>query len=589
MHLAWTSLSAFLMMAYLQNFMRDDDKFYRYLQHARRVVNRLSENTAQKQEIDDLVMMGDDTRIFHTAALEPSELDAYCTDESPALEVPGVIHKSDLCRLLLQADRRMMKAFLRDYRVQAALPPGLRRQHASSRSDTDTVTCEVRSESGQQCQGLETISREDMDADGGQYGYLSGLSINHHGVSIASTEIDEAIGPSLPGDETRKCTGEARSLFTRLGGTAEAPEIRAGVGSLLYNSILGYLDMVTGSVELEAGFEKAIHCAGVISRYPGLCRFSTWRHLSHCLLSFLSKVEDVEPFEGLRRAYNSVYVEDAPEVPPHAEWTMVGFCDHIFCRSMDHLDTAFGGLSATEPPAEEVLQEQRWLPRDPHWLHDAHANSNHWASLEPEINCSSATSTEVFQGNEGNDVILPFPVDASNISAQHVQYTAPAPGLPAVGPLPMACVNRVWPTVGQASVMPPGGVATDVAFPRMDLRVGNENFNGWHSSADGTAASANASWAYSGPGATWPLVCGVPAGSSVRTNASAAPQAFGERAIYNAPMGADDDFLGVSGRCTSETDGSEGNGDWTVEETAHYLYWFLDAASSDSAGHISSG
>lgn len=34
-----------------------------------------------------MLMMGDGTRIFHTAALEPSELDAYCADEGPALEV----------------------------------------------------------------------------------------------------------------------------------------------------------------------------------------------------------------------------------------------------------------------------------------------------------------------------------------------------------------------------------------------------------------------------------------------------------------------------------------------------------------------
>lgn len=39
------------------------------------------------QEIDELVMMGEDTRIFHTAALEPTELDDYCEDESPALQV----------------------------------------------------------------------------------------------------------------------------------------------------------------------------------------------------------------------------------------------------------------------------------------------------------------------------------------------------------------------------------------------------------------------------------------------------------------------------------------------------------------------
>lgn len=60
--------------------------------------------------------------------------------------------------------------------------------------------------------------------------------------------------------------------------------------------------------------------------------------MSHCLLSLLSKLGDVELFEEVRQAYNSVRAEDAPEVPPHAEWTMVGFCDHIFCR-WDLLDT----------------------------------------------------------------------------------------------------------------------------------------------------------------------------------------------------------------------------------------------------------
>lgn len=42
-----------------------------------------------EQEIDDMVMMGDDTRIFHTAETDPGELDAYCTDDDPSLDVRG--------------------------------------------------------------------------------------------------------------------------------------------------------------------------------------------------------------------------------------------------------------------------------------------------------------------------------------------------------------------------------------------------------------------------------------------------------------------------------------------------------------------
>lgn len=58
----------------------------------------------------------------------------------------------------------------------------------------------------------------------------------------------------------------------------------------------------------------------------------TRRHLSHCLLSFLCKLGEVNLYEELRQAYNSVRAEDAPDAPPHTEWSMMGFCDHIFCR-----------------------------------------------------------------------------------------------------------------------------------------------------------------------------------------------------------------------------------------------------------------
>lgn len=58
-------------------------------------------------------------------------------------------------------------------------------------------------------------------------------------------------------------------------------EIKAGVGSLLYNSVLGYLDMVTRTTELEVGFEKVKNCAEILSRYSSslvLCMLGSRFH-----------------------------------------------------------------------------------------------------------------------------------------------------------------------------------------------------------------------------------------------------------------------------------------------------------------------
>ncbi|CAM9553176.1 unnamed protein product [Scytosiphon promiscuus] len=559
MHLAWTSLSqcfdtvsvesgrAFLMMAYLYNFMRDDHKFCRYLEIARRVVNRLPENTVQKQEIDELVMMGDDTRIFHTAALGPSELDAYCTDNSPALEVPDVVHKSDLCRLLLQADRRMMKAFLRDHRAH-------------------------------EYHKLEKVSREEIYAEGGVEGYLSGISVKMDGVTIDSTKIDEETSPSRPGDETWKCTEEARTIFARLGEAAEAPEIRAGVGSLLYNSILGYLDMITGSAEFEAGYDKVKHCAEIISRYPGLCRFSTWRHLSHCLLSFLSKLGDVGRFEDLRQAYNSVRAEDAPEVPPQSEWTMVGFCDHIFCRSMDRLERNWGGLTAPGKPTAGESEEQRWLSNEPHWLHDTQENNHHWASLAPEIHSSTAVPSQLFPTHEWTDVMPPGLVDAKSIAAHRSPQLVPPPAFPSAGPHPSSYVNQAWWMAGRTQAMPPDDWVYDGGYAPPGARGGGHPHHGWYSSAP--AAAANAPTAYYGATAMWRQSSSMSAAGSDQMTASSARQAFGEKVVHSSDGSGEREFRGMSGSSTSDTSGAEGGYDGSAERTADRFRWWVDAASS---------
>eukprot|EP00903_Cladosiphon_okamuranus_P014237 g13226.t1 len=362
MRLAWMSLSqcfdtvtagtarAFTMMAYLYNFLRNDHKFYRYLLFARGVINRLPDSTPQKQEIVDLLARANDTRIFHTAALEPGELDDYCEDDNRSLQVPDVVNKSALCRLLLEADRRMIKAFLRDHKAQVAVPLGDHDDPQASCLSSLKRETPPAARPGVTAgdQGLGHAEREGRgDGVGGCGGVGAGvggddsiaeISARTGEISMSSNKMNAEADPTCPGGETSACIERAREVLSRIQDTSKIPEVGAGVGGLIYNAILGYLDIVTGDTELKIRFAKLQQCAKVFVRYPGLCRFSTWLHLSHCLLSVLAELDDTRPYEDLRNAYNSVRSKGSVEAPPHERWTMVGFCDHIFCRSIDHLD-----------------------------------------------------------------------------------------------------------------------------------------------------------------------------------------------------------------------------------------------------------
>ncbi|CAM9609177.1 unnamed protein product [Ectocarpus sp. 8 AP-2014] len=178
---------------------------------------------------------------------------------------------------------------------------------------------------------------------------------------IDTTKMNDEAEPSRPGEETRKCLRETQVVFSKLKTTAQAPEVGVGIGGLIFNAISAYLDISTGSTKL--GAEKIKLCAKIFVRYPGLCRFSRWLHLSHCLLTVLATLEDAEPFEELRQAYNSVRTEDLAEVPEQKAWTMVGFCNHIFCRSFHDLGQKKTNTTEMEPDRGTVgAEEQHKLP-----------------------------------------------------------------------------------------------------------------------------------------------------------------------------------------------------------------------------------
>lgn len=144
------------------------------------------------------------------------------------LQVPDVVYKSDLCRLLLKADRLMMKAFLRDHRAQAAArleqggkPACPGSQSACPGSPSETMLSEHRTGDNQDHQELEHKAREGTYEEGGEEPYLSGMSVTTGGISLGSTKIDEDTSPSRPGEETWRYTEETRKVFARLEEAAE--------------------------------------------------------------------------------------------------------------------------------------------------------------------------------------------------------------------------------------------------------------------------------------------------------------------------------------------------------------------------------
>eukprot|EP00752_Nemacystus_decipiens_P005087 g4616.t1 len=406
MSLAWKSLSqcfdtvtaetarAFTMMAYLHNFLRNDHKFYRYLQFAKGVVNRLPNDTPEKQEIVDLLARANDTRIYHTAATEPGELDDYCKD-NPQLKVPDVVSKSALCRLLLEADSGQ----------------GVEHREGAGRRGR-----------GEGAKG--------NDARGGGGDDLAEISAKTAELSVSVNTMADEAAPSCPGAETTACAEKAWKVFSRLQDTAQIPEVGAGVGGLIYNAIFGYLHIVGGGSELEVGVAKIKQCAKVFVRYPGLSRFSTWLHLSHCLLSILAGLEDTGPFEELRNAYNCVRGKNELEAPPHAEWTMVGFCDHIFCRSIDHLAETDSGKTSIKHDSDAEAGGDAG-EADQHLVEARDEDTHSTQSPHSHSMAVSVDQTLVLPKTEWSEDSR----ETSGVSTLQTVDLAPVAGLSGVGPI----------------------------------------------------------------------------------------------------------------------------------------------------------
>lgn len=233
-------------------------------------------------------------------------------------------------------------------------------------------------------------------------------------------------------------------------------------------------------------------------------------------------------------------------------------CIACLGRSMDHQETIWGGLSATETLTVGSLEEQPWLSEYRHWLHDTYENNNHWASLAPEYHSSTAILGQAFPTHKWTDVMLPFPADASTVSAQHSHYMPPAPGFHSVGPLSVAGMRPVSPTTGQTPAVPPGRGEYDGTSVRMDTRTHGYAQNSWHSAS--SSETTNASWVSHGAGAIWPLFPSFATANSTEMTASTAQRVLGEKAVHHMTGGGAWNSPRTGEKSTSEMGGADGGG-----------------------------
>lgn len=146
--------------------------------------------------------------------------------------------KSTLCRLLLEADRRMIKAFLRDHKAQVAAPHGQRDDPQASSSSS---SCPSRTERETPPavrfgvtaggQGLWQAEREGrgegvgvgkgVREGGGLDDGVAEISGKMGDISMSSNRMADEADPSCPAGETTACIEGAWEVLSTLEDTSK--------------------------------------------------------------------------------------------------------------------------------------------------------------------------------------------------------------------------------------------------------------------------------------------------------------------------------------------------------------------------------
>ncbi|CAM9691032.1 unnamed protein product [Ectocarpus sp. 6 AP-2014] len=273
---------AFTAMALFQDFMGNEDKFIKYIDFAKSIINALPPEKVPADLLDThLFVKACDMLEGYSHRVDEEYIKAASgTLESCAMaKEPRLIHQKDLCRWLLKADIRLTACF-----------------------------------------SVDMLDKGAFNEDSSDVGSLR--------------SFDQSTEPPPPGEMSLKFAAELLPECDLMVHATQTPEVKGGVGELYFHSIMAYANVLQG--RQSWAMDGLWRCADIFLTSPGICRLTAWTHLAHCTLACLLLSGRHEKYESLRQAYNSVMDEpSAVRAPPAEEWTgMECICKHVFCRSL---------------------------------------------------------------------------------------------------------------------------------------------------------------------------------------------------------------------------------------------------------------
>eukprot|EP00903_Cladosiphon_okamuranus_P014223 g13214.t1 len=335
---------AFTSMALLQDMRGNEGTFSRYIDSAKWIMRVLppEEVPTELRDVHMIFKSCDLLDGFYHELGEEDLKDAMGAAMGQA-EEPLPSQQAELCRWLLKTDVRSLACFSMDLHNSGFLG-------YLSKAETHTPFPGPETESS---------SRYDQVPGAG-----SGLDTHAPRVCCRRRLSSTSADPPPLGPISQKFAARILRDVNVMMHVTQSPDVCGGIGKLYFWKTTAYACLLQG--QLDNAVEGFLRCTDIMVRNPGMCRFSSWKHLVHHCLACMAISGNADKYEELRASLNSVVDIGAPRAPPFEEYRgMRSICGNIFCRSVDAVFVAIAALVGKpsdhcgDTPAKINNQEDR--------------------------------------------------------------------------------------------------------------------------------------------------------------------------------------------------------------------------------------
>eukprot|EP00752_Nemacystus_decipiens_P005075 g4606.t1 len=330
---------AFTAMALLQNFLGNEEKFGKYIDFARSIMRAFPSEDIPTDLADAhmFVKACDLFDGFYHQLGEEDLKDAMgaLSGDSEAVNLvkkPRPIPQAELCRWLLKTDIRLSACFSMDMQNNGFFGD-LRKAGAR------TPCSQPRPDSGEgPASGYHDDGGQGVPSSNPPHGGYSDVpgaeaELNEPAPRICwLRQLSGTAEPPPPGPISQKFAARVLPDMNLMMHVTQSPEVRGGVGEVYLRMIMAYVCLL--QERPNNAVCGLLRCADVLVKKPGICRFTSWKHVAHCCLAGMASSNLAGPYEELRTSYNSV-INDGRQAPPFEEFRgMSCICENVLCKSV---------------------------------------------------------------------------------------------------------------------------------------------------------------------------------------------------------------------------------------------------------------